>query len=318
MTAPAPALTAAQAAAAAGMSAQAATTMAQQFMLAEQFAVAMARLWTSTFGSAAAVPTQAQMAAFLARIKPMAIGAQQAMASLVVAQLDSQMPGSGITVPPEAVTGALALRGVDEDEMYARVLKTIEKALDRGRSMQQALDEGRRRFDSLVRTNLQLAKTHTAQAFLSRAVESPRYGIVGYRRTLSNNPNHCALCLLATTQRYHAEDLQPMHPGCGCGVAPIMGAQDPGQVIDRALAEQVHDIVRRDLGSKYVDPGGRLGDAHYRDILVTNDHGELGPVLGVRGHFHAGPDVLNLSHRRINPKPEPAPAPQDLDALETQ
>lgn len=313
----APSASATQAAATAGLSAQSAAALAQQFTLAEQFAVAMAKLWADSFGTTA-VPTQGQMAAFLAKIKPLAIGAQQTMAALVVAQLRSQIPGTDISVPPEAVSGAMALRGIDEDEMYARVIKTMLKALDRGRTAEQALNEGRARFDSIVRTNLQLAKTHASQAFLSRAVENPQNGIVGYRRTLSNNPNHCALCVLASTQRYRAEDLQPIHPGCGCGVKPIIGAEDPGQVIDRALAERVHEIVGRDLGKKYVDPGGRLGDAHYRDIVITNNHGEMGPVLGVRNHFHAGPDVVNLGgdHRRINPKnPEPA-QPVDLDVLE--
>lgn len=322
MTAPAPAptMTAAQAATLAGLSGQAAAAMAQQWLLAEQFAVAMAKLWVGAFGRSLSVPSRSQMEAFLARVKPLALGTQRTMAALVLAQLNAQIPGTGITVPPEAVVGAAALRGIDEDEMYARVLKSIAKALDRGRTVEQALDEGRRRFDSLVRTNLQLAKTHTAQAFLSRADENPRNDVVGFRRTLSNNPNHCALCVLASTQRYRTGDLQPMHPGCGCGVAPIKGTADPGQVLDPELVRRVHDIVERDLGRKYVDPGGRLGDAHYRDIVIVNEHGELGPVLGVRGQFFAGPDVVDLGkgNRRINPRPEPAPEPVDLDALEAR
>lgn len=133
---------------------------------------------------------------------------------------------------------------------------------------------------------------------------------------LSNNPNHCALCLLTSTVRYTRANLMPIHPGCGCRVLPIYGSEDPGVVLNDRFAEGVHGIVRRDLGESYVDPGGRFGDAHYRDIIITNTHGELGPVLGVRGqHFQREPSRPGrLGHTRVNPmmQPEPEDA-QDLE-----
>jgi hypothetical protein len=38
------------------------------------------------------------------------------------------------------------------------------------------------------------------------------------------------------------------------------------------------------------DRGARAID--YRQILVTNDHGEIGPVLGFKGQRFTGPDDI--------------------------
>lgn len=298
--------------------------MTAQVALAQQFAQAMARLWMTTVGRSQGRPSQAQIQRFIAQVTPLAAGAQRAMASLVAAQMDSLFPRSGITIPPEAVSGALNLRGVDEQELYDRAFRDIAYALSRGKTLGEALAAGQRRFQSIVTTDLELAKTHAALDYMQRAAENPRWGIVGYRRVLSNNPNHCALCVLASTQRYTVAGLMPIHPGCGCSVMPITGSQDPGLVINEELAKQVHDIVRRDLGESYVDPGGRLGDSHYRDIVITNDHGELGPVLGVRNHKFTRFDSPGwngpprLDHRRVNESPANTDSAQpiNLDDLE--
>jgi len=227
-----------------------------------------------------------------------------------------------------------ALQAVDLD-LYAQV-------------MREALDAGRRRAESIAQTDLQLAHTHTARSYLDEArartarrreawkalpprerrnTPRPTTGsagtVVGYRRVLSNRPNHCALCVLASTQRYHRENLMPIHPGCGCTVAPVFSTDDRSDqlVLDPSLAQEVDNIIRRDLGEDYLDrnrsksKGGRSGPDLYKDIVVTNDHGELGPVLGVRGHhFERDPGRPgHLGHIRVNPKPEAEPDFPDLD-----
>lgn len=294
-----------------------ATYEAQQAQLRQQLAAAVIAIWAGVAQSAAFNPYEA--AKFVARLLPISLGAQRAMTAITVAQLNAiHQPPTPIIVSPAATTGA-ALRGVDPEQYYERPFSEIRLQLSRGKTVEEAVIAGQRRAMSITQTDAQLAHTHTARRFIQ---ESRRPGrrpgplgqIVGYRRVLSSNPNHCALCVLASTQRYHRDNLMAIHPGCGCRVMPIYGNSDPGQVINEQYAEQVHEIVRRDLGEKFVDAGGRLGDAHYRDIVITNTHGELGPVLGVRGQHFTGPaDIPHLTHDRINPLP--ADDLPDLDAL---
>jgi hypothetical protein len=89
-----------------------------------------------------------------------------------------------------------------------------------------------------------------------------------------------------STGRYES-DSYIVH-NCDCAVAPLFGHAQP----DEIPTEQLHAIVARDLGDKYVSAGGTKGAALYRDIVVTHDHGELGQVLGVRGQHFTGPSDL--------------------------
>jgi hypothetical protein len=75
---------------------------------------------------------------------------------------------------------------------------------------------------------------------------------------------------------------------CDCAVAPLVGGTRP----DEIPAAELHAIVSRDLGDKYVSASGKKGPIDYRSIVVTHDHGELGPVLGVRGQNFIGPSDI--------------------------
>lgn len=68
----------------------------------------------------------------------------------------------------------------------------------------------------------------------------------------------------------------------------MFAPSDPGQVIDSPTLELIHNEVERVTGS--VDRSGRAPD--YRDLVVTNLHGELGPTLGWRGETFTGPADL--------------------------
>lgn len=100
----------------------------------------------------------------------------------------------------------------------------------------------------------------------------------------------CALCMVASTQRYHKRDLAPIHPGCDCIVKTVTADYDPGQVIDEERLERIHDLVEEAVGR--ADRSGRAVD--YRKIIIANDHGEIGPVLGFRGQRFTGPDDIRL------------------------
>lgn len=294
-----------------------ATYQAQQEQLRQQLAAAVIAIWAGSMVPGVFNPAEA--ARWVDRILPISLGAQRAMTAITVARLNQlHAPPQPIVVSPTLTTGE-AIRGREPRSYYDRPFKEIRWRLSQGKTVEQAVRAGQRRALSIATTDLQLAQTKTAQRYIedsTRRPSGPKGRIVGYRRVLSNNPNHCALCLLTSTLRYRRADLMPIHPGCGCTVMPIWGTEDPGQTLNGRFVSEVHEVVRRDLGESYVDAGGRLGDAHYRDIIITNTHGELGPVLGVRGHhFERDPDRPGrLGHQRVNPRPEPEDI-QDLDAL---
>ena len=152
---------------------------------------------------------------------------------------------------------------------------------------------GQERLDSLAATDLQLAKTHTAQQALSRDAR-----VVGYRRVLEGTYS-CGLCIVASTQRYRKAELMPVHPGCDCDVVPIYGDRDPGRLINAGALADVHAAVKDRFGvdSEAARAIPRIYDGKgdptlYRDVIVTHNHGEIGPVLGVRGQDFTGPADL--------------------------
>ncbi len=177
-----------------------------------------------------------------------------------------------IALDTDTVTGE-ALRGVDPREVYERPFKEVWTALSKDEPVDVAVDRGAHRLETLVKTDLQLARTHTVRVV---AENMPRFE---YTTRVLQGEYDCALCIVASTQRYRKKDLAPIHPGCDCTVKLVTAAEDPGQVVDEAKLEQIHDAVRAALGQ--ADAGGRAVD--YRKILVTNDHGEIGPILGFAG-----------------------------------
>lgn len=234
--------------------------------------------------------------AYVAQAVPASIAAQQTMSALTEAYLAHQLSAQlGVTTAPmgvatDLVTGA-ALRGVDPAEVYRRPYTQLWWDLSQGKPFEQAVQAAGRRAESIAVTDLQLAKTHTARQVLDRA---PRQ-VVGYRRELGSDPHHCALCLLTSSRVYHKADLLPLHPGCSCTPTPVV----EGEQVPELDAAAVHDAIRSDLGEKYVQAGGR-GPVSYRDIVITHHHGELGPVLGVRGQQWTGPaDIPSLTQDRI-------------------
>lgn len=186
------------------------------------------------------------------------------------------------TIPASAITTA-EVRGVESAaEVYGRPFVTVWTALSEGKPLEQAIAMGEKRAQDLAATDLQLAKTHTAKRVMAREPS-----IVGYRRVLTN-VRACGLCVVASTQRYHRDDLMPIHPGCDCGVAPIIGTRDPGHVIDEQRLKQAHDAIAARFGEDA--PNAR--DIDYRQVLVTHTHGEIGPVLAVRGQHFTGPSAI--------------------------
>lgn len=205
----------------------------------------------------------------VAQMVPRVMAGQVQIATLTAADIARRLDVKPTLVDRDAVTGG---RGVSPETVYARPIITVRTELSRGETIVDALKRGGDRLQSLVSTDLQMAKVRQADASLQAA------GIDGYRRVLSGNKN-CALCVIASTQRYHVGDLMPIHPGCDCGVEEITSKKPfPELELDKLL-EDAHGAVQRITGVS--DRGGR--DPDYRKLLLVREHGEIGNVLTWRG-----------------------------------
>lgn len=214
-----------------------------------------------------AVETMAQALA------PRVLAGQLQTAELTRAYLLSCASELGLTtsvpaVNREAVTG---MRGVDPLTVYQRPGMTTWTALSRGKALDQAVSAGGLRLTQLIGGDLQNAKR--VQARDTMQATGGRY----YRRILTGREN-CALCVIASTQRYHVENLLPIHPGCDCNVGPLPAGMAVEQVIDEKTLEAAHKAVEARTGAS--DRGGRLPE--YKDIILTTEHGEYGPVISFK------------------------------------
>lgn len=228
---------------------------------------------------------------YVAQVVPVALGAQQSMASLTWAYLTRMLAEvfggtpQGAPLSIGSVSGT-ALRGVDPQVVYRRPFSTIYAELAKEQTLTEAVTAGERRAKLIGLTDLQLAKTHA-----TRAVYAGHERVQYFRREFTGDEN-CGLCIVASTQRYHKGDLMPIHPGCDCVPVPIDAQTDPGQVLDRELLDAAHAAIRERFG--IADAGGRAPD--YRKILLVRQHGELGPVLTVAGHkFTSADDIPSLA-----------------------
>ena len=96
-----------------------------------------------------------------------------------------------------------------------------ERAMQVGRgALEVSIELGGKRLLSLVGTDMQLAARQQASYTMQAS------GREFYRRVLTGAEN-CALCAIASTQRYSTADLMPIHPGCDCSVASIGSIDHP-------------------------------------------------------------------------------------------
>ena len=217
----------------------------------------------------------AEAALFLTQAVPLVQGAQRVLAGLVSALIaDRATAATGRLVPPPPVPDAdvLDLRGVAPAEVYTRPFRTVYTALAAGEPIDRAVQRGVTRLEQVAEMDMQQTYARTSRAAMKALPPEARPS--GWRRVLIGSVN-CALCVVASTQRYTIEDLNPIHPACDCEVDPVFGASD--SVIEPELLERVHAAVESLTGE--ADRGARAPD--YRQLLVsmTPEHGELGRML---------------------------------------
>jgi hypothetical protein len=230
---------------------------------------------------------------FLAQAVPALQGSQRSLAALTAAFVAAQAGealGRTFAPPGVADVDAVDLRaGIDVADVYARPFKAVYAALAQGKSLTAAVEAGRVRLTEIAEMDMQQTYARASRAAMRGLPEQarPRF----WRRTLQGEEN-CALCVITSTQRYRIEALNPIHPGCDCQVQAIYG-RDPGQVIEPALLEQVHDAVQALTGE--ADRGGRAPDYKHLTVQMTREHGELGALLVRPNDRFTGPGDLRAS-----------------------
>lgn len=212
---------------------------------------------------------------FLELAIPIVEASREASFETTLSYMALQLENLGLDLGASPAFSDLGIRnGVSLEEVYGRPHKVVWTKLSEGVPFDFARDYGAERVRQLAETDLQLTHTST-----SRSLLADRNDIVGFRRVPTGDYT-CALCLIASTQRYRKFDLMPIHPGCDCRVAPIVSDEPVDQVLDPVALEGIHEAVENMFG--FSDRSGRKID--YRKLLVVKDHGEYGPTLAKSGN----------------------------------
>lgn len=191
----------------------------------------LARIWSQVVTG----PNDEALARWISSAVPILDSAIQTSAAQSIAYVSSYTTAATDepAEPTDLVAAAFARpRGLDLADVLTRPFVTFRAELGRDTPYMEARARGGNRAAQIGATDPMLA----ARAASTEAMRlQPR--VVGYRRVPDGGA--CSFCLLAATQRYRDGDLMPMHPSCGCTVAPIVGTRDPGQIIDRAALRQL-------------------------------------------------------------------------------
>lgn len=246
-------------------------------------AVAAIRKWLTGYSKAAWKQSpgvsDADMQAFAARMAPVVAASQMRVANLVAAKVARDHGVRPALVDKDAVTLA---RGIDPVQVYERPIITARAALSEGKTFHEARTVGAQRLESLTDTDLQMAKVRQFDTSLEAA------GATFYRR-VPKGAGSCAMCLIASTQKYKVGKLLPIHPGCSCGVEAIPEGMDLDDLLDtNALLEATHAKVKEFTDIE--DRGGRAVD--YRKLIITREHGEIGPLIAWSGQKFTGPSGI--------------------------
>lgn len=218
---------------------------------------------------------------FTAQAVPLVQGAQRTLASLTslyIADQAATVLGRPVAPPPIPDIASVDLRqGITPDQVYQRPFTTVRVGLAKGLSELESVARGENRLNQIAEADLQQTHSEAARAAMRALPAEAKPS--GWRRALVGAEN-CALCVVASTQRYGVADLNPMHPNCNCRVEPLFGEHGP--VIEPTRLDQVKAALAEITGSE--------GRPDLRGLVVH--HGELGPMLvRPKDHFTTAADL---------------------------
>lgn len=171
--------------------------------------------------------------------------------SLVDAYMAAKAAAPAKGLDPTAYTVA-TLRGVPAEVVYGRPFGALGGQLEQGAELAAALRSGVGSLGRLVRTDMQLAQTHSARDWMTGEDR-----IVGYRRVLGGGKN-CELCVAASTRTYRTEDLMPIHERCSCSVEPLFGTEPVASVGTSVRVDDDPELGPRLMADSWSRTGPRL------------------------------------------------------------
>lgn len=201
--------------------------------------------------------------------------AQASAARLTDSYLSLVLRDMGVTARTAPISLALDLRGVPEAQVWQRPAETYRYLRSVGSSAEAAREQAVTRMQTMAHDDVVLAVRTAARDKLERITEA-----VGYRRIIHpelSKGGTCGLCIAAADRIYHVSELMPVHDNCHCTVLPVLaGGEDPG-----------HTLNQQELADLYAAAGGSTAaEKLKRTRYQIDEHGELGPVLTVKGqHF---------------------------------
>lgn len=230
------------------------TTLRQQ--LADNVALIVRRLWERLD-----TPYDSALAADFVTNVVRAVRAGQVQTSALteayLAQSVAVMTGDNV---PLGLDHSKYPRPVAADAVYERSLMSWRYLVSIGKDLQQAKQEAAERLLLTADTDLTLSMRDTASQFMNA------HNIERYHR-VTRGENSCDLCYLASGRTYFRKDLLPIHNRCRCAVVPDISSINLQQI----------NGVKTDVTQQY----------------VTRHHGELGPILTVKGeHFRTEAEAL--------------------------
>lgn len=175
---------------------------------------------------------------------------------------------AGTSIDPAIVNTSAPLRAgaLTWPAVYERVAQTIGYERSVGTPLDEAIRRGLTRSETMLRTDMALARRDQSRQSLASSRR-----VIGYRRVIRpefSKGGVCGLCIAAADRWYQTDQLMPIHDRCRCSVMPITGDSDPGETLnDDVLAEA------------YVSAeSNRAVDLKAVRVRVEQ-HSELGPRL---------------------------------------
>lgn len=187
---------------------------------------------------------EAQVPGFLAAAAPVVLAAQRQSALLTDAYIGRVLQRPPLGLPAADLIGPAVRDGVPADEQWRRPFVTTWTALANGTEWQIAVAAGFARATKMAETDVQLTQRAALQAIQDR---DP--AIRGYQRVADGGA--CDYCVMIDGAFVKSAEAMPLHPGCGCGLEPVLTEVQPSAA-----------------------PAG----------VAVESHGELGPTLGDPSH----------------------------------
>jgi hypothetical protein len=192
------------------------------------------------------------------------IAANQADAHLHL--LLQEVSGQPVHHGPSVVEGSVRA-GTSAADAYDRLSTQYRYEVSIGAEHLSALAVVLDRANRMAQMDVALGAREQSRATLAANSNT----VSGFRRILRpelSKTGSCGLCIVASDQIYGSFDLLPIHNGCVCEVAPVVGDLDVGDQLNREDLTRLYDAAQ-----------GTSAQGLLNVRATVHEHSEYGPIL---------------------------------------